>query len=531
VTANPADLPLIAGRIFAERYRLDTVLASTAALPNDGDNQVGQFWLAYDEVLARPVAVLLVPRDHPRVEAVLAQARAAARLAHPSLVRVYDAGEADGHAFIVTEYLSGGSLENRLMSGPMDAVAAVDLVVQIGSGIAEANAIGLSRFDASPRTVLFTGAGEARLTGLGSSGVTGGVDTPIVGETGERADTIALGDLLYAALTSRWPGRPGSSSLPAAPIVDGHLRPPGLVRGGLPRDVDTIVVQALGDATLRRGLDAIDTPAGLVAALSEQAGTEVPSDVYAADVALDAAGQSAHGAGRGGWWPPHLPSARRARIAALAVLVVMALAVVQFARVGPSNYLHFSVPTTVTDPTATPTPVASPSPTATPDPTTAPVAITVRSVVEFDPYGDHKDPHLAEAKLATDGNPATAWKTQTYRSAALGNLKPGVGLLVDLGSDELVGSVTVSLLGSGTSVELFESTADVPPTRETAMTEVATQTDTATSTVMRPPVGTTGRYWLVWLTRLPAVKGGFQGGIAELGFAPPTTGSSPAPAT
>jgi eukaryotic-like serine/threonine-protein kinase len=516
VTANPAHLPLTAGRVFAERYRLDAALSSMASESHETDSQVGQFWRAYDDVLARPVAILLVPQEHPRVEAVLTQARAAARLAHPSLVRVYDAGEADGYAFVVTEYLADGSLEDRLASGPMEPAAAVELVSQIGSGIAAAHAIGLSHFDASPRTVLFSGAGEARLTGLGSSGVTGGDDSDTPSETdptGDRADTIALAGLLYAALTSRWPGRPGSSDLAAAPVVDGHIRSPRLVRGGVPRDVDAVVVQALGDVPLRRGLPEIATPAAFVDALTATSGADIPADSYGTDVSAPAT--VGRGAGlsrrlRRAW----IPAGGRARFAAVAVLIVMAAAVIQFARVGPSNYLRFTTPPTAATPSSTP----STTPTATTAAGAQPASITIQGITEFDPYGDHKDPHFAEAKLAVDADPTTAWRTQTYRSAALGNLKPGVGLLIDLGSDQSVGTVSVTLLGTGTSVAVFASDAAAPPTRETAMTEVASQTDAGPDTVLPTTPGSSGRFWLIWLTRLPAVKSGFQGGIADVSF-------------
>jgi serine/threonine protein kinase len=524
VTANPAHLPLTAGRVFAERYRLDAALSTTADGEDETGSQVGQFWRAYDDVLARPVAILLVPQEDPRVEAVLTQARAAARLAHPALVRIYDAGEVDGYAFVVTEYLSDGSLEDRLAGGPMEPAAAVELVGQIGSGIAAAHAIGLSHFDASPRTVLFSGVGEARLTGLGSSGVTGGrdrdEDAGSIGETdprGDRADTVALAGLLYAALTSKWPGRPGASSLPAAPFVDGHVRPPRLIRGGVPRGVDAVVVQALGDPQLRRGLPEIATPAGFVDALTATSGADNSQDSYTDDISAPSTGGRGSGLSRQ-LHRARIPAGGRARFAAFAVLIVMAAAVIQFARVGPSNYLRFSTPQ------AAPTPSSTPSATPTSAPTTSGAAnvasVTIKTVAEFDPYGDHKDPHFAEAKYAIDGDPATAWRTQTYRSPALGNLKPGVGLLIDLGSDQSVSAVSVTLLGTGTSVALFDSDSAALPTKETAMTEVASQADAPSDVVLHTVAGSSGRYWLVWLTRLPAVKGGYQGGVSDVSFLP-----------
>ncbi len=506
MTANPA---VLAGHLFAERYRLDVVLADTTEAPEGSplpDRQVGQFWRAYDEVLARQVAVLLVPHDHPRVAAVLAQARAAAKLAHPCLVRVYDAGEVAGLAFVVTEYLSGGSLEDRLENGPMEPAVAVELVSQIGSGVAGAHAIGLSHVIASPRTVRFTGAGEPRLTGLGSSGVAAGRDDlPHDGDfASEHSDTVALAELLYAALTSRWPGPPERSALPPAPFVDGHLKPPCFVRGGVPRDVDAIVVRAINDVQLRRGMAEITTPAAFVGALRGVSGVHHPESSYTSDLS---AGVPAELGRDHPWWQrPRLPAGRRARAAAAAVIVVIALAIAQLARVGPSNYFRFTTPTT--------------TPTGTPSlhPTTGTDPIAIATVAEFDPYGNHQDPHFGEAKYAIDADPVTAWHTQIYRSPDLGNLKPGVGLLIDLGSVKPVGAVRLRLLGNGTSVDLFASDATTPPATQTAMTEVAETVNATSITVLHPDAGASGRFWLIWLTRLPAIKGGFQGGVSNISF-------------
>ena len=80
------------GLLIAERYRLDAILADPSRAGTTRPPRVGQLWRAYDETLARPVALLLVPDDDPGVAEVLAGARAAARLTHVALVRVYDVG-------------------------------------------------------------------------------------------------------------------------------------------------------------------------------------------------------------------------------------------------------------------------------------------------------------------------------------------------------------------------------------------------------------------------------------------------------
>jgi hypothetical protein len=183
-------------------------------------------------------------------------------------------------------------------------------------------------------------------------------------------------------------------------------------------------------------------------------------------------------------------------------LALLAVVVAGLAFSGSSGYLRFVTGAPEPGPTATPTP--------TPTTTTAIVNTTTSGLVtEFDPYGNHNDPHVSEAPRAVDGNPTTAWRTQIYRTADLGKLKPGVGLLVHL-----------VLVGSGTSVELFDSTGDTAPTSEKAMNPAASQANAPSDVTLRPDDPTSARYWMIWLTRLPATGAGFQGGIAEMTFLP-----------
>ena len=82
------------------------------------------------------------------------------------------------------------------------------------------------------------------------------------------------------------------------------------------------------------------------------------------------------------------------------------------------------------------------------------------------PGGDPPEENPDEAPNAIDGDAATSWTTSTYRGdPALGGLKPGVGLMVDLGKDQEVGSVTVRFKGAPTSFEVYAAPAGVtePP--------------------------------------------------------------------
>jgi len=486
------------GLLIAERYRLEALIPDRSVHPVEGRSasRVGQLWQAHDLVLARSVAVLLVSDDDPVAARALAGARAVASLTNPAMAKVYDAGESPGVAFVVTEYFTGGSLEQQLHSGPLDTSAAIDLVAGIATAIADAHDISLYGMTPSPNRVLFTTSGAPRLAGVALAG-----EPP---DGAVRTDTTALAHLLYAALTGRWPGEPGISALPPAPVAEGHLCTPRQVRGGVPRELDLVVAQALGNEHLRRGLPAITSPREFANALEPLRSAADEGHPYSTDTAPLPIIDPRDGRVRRPWWPAR----RSTRIGIAAGAVVLAVAIAGLFWPGQTIYPHF-ITHLITKPTPAPSPTtASPSGAVIP-----PAAIS-----EFDPYGDHNDPHVSEAPRAIDGDPATAWHTQTFASAKLGNRKPGVGLLVDLGDPREVASVRVGLLAAGTTVELLESNGPTAPATDTEMTMVASANDAPSEVTLRLATPTSARYWLVWLTKLPAGGGGFQSGVAEVVF-------------
>src|SRR5262252_5225879 len=82
-----------------------------------GRGGMGEVWLAEDTELPRKVAVKLLPAhladDREAVERLLHEARAVARVEHPNVVTVYEAGVADGRAFLVMQRVEGETLEQR----------------------------------------------------------------------------------------------------------------------------------------------------------------------------------------------------------------------------------------------------------------------------------------------------------------------------------------------------------------------------------------------------------------------------------
>jgi hypothetical protein len=157
-------------------------------------------------------------------------------------------------------------------------------------------------------------------------------------------------------------------------------------------------------------------------------------------------------------------------------------------------------------------PVSSAGAPAPPAAAGAPVAIADASV--FDPYGDGATENDASVPRTHDGDPATSWSTVAYRgSAQFGKLKPGVGVLFDLGSPQALAGVTIVTQLPGTTVEVRTGAA---PDGDLARFPVAAG-GTLTGTdqlAFRAPV--TARYLLIWVTGLVAGDGGFSGGFAEV---------------
>ena len=141
-------------------------------------------------------------------------------------------------------------------------------------------------------------------------------------------------------------------------------------------------------------------------------------------------------------------------------------------------------------------------------------AIPVAGATVFDPFGDGEAENDQDTPLTIDDDPATAWSTLTYRgSPAFGNLKPGVGLLLDLGDAQSVAAVTVTSTTPGATVEI--RTADAPADDLDGFTAVADGTvESETEFAFDEPV--TAQYVLVWITGLVDGPDGFKAEIAEV---------------
>lgn len=152
-------------------------------------------------------------------------------------------------------------------------------------------------------------------------------------------------------------------------------------------------------------------------------------------------------------------------------------------------------------PSPSPTPsTAAPVPAASPVPAAAPVQILwPAQVAAFGPGGPATGDNPQHAAMAVDGSRATAWHSSWYTTAAFGNLKPGTGLLLDMGRRVTITSAQITLGNPGASVQL--RAGNVPALA--SLREVASTAGAGGTVGMWPSAAVRARYVLIWFTRLP----------------------------
>jgi len=585
------------GDVLAGRYRLVVLL---------NERSGGRFWRAWDEVLARHVAIHLIRVEDDRADLLKEAARRSATVHDPHLLRVLDTDVLDGFAYVVNEWGEGVSLNNLVVDGPLPPRRAAWLVAEVGEMVARAHASGVAHGRLVPENVLLDESGSVKVIGFA-------VDAALHGLPSGRegADVVDLAGLLYTALTGKWTGV-SDSTVPPAPLEHGRPLRPRQVRAGVPRVLDTVCDEVLGSHVSAHGytsaraivdalVEYIGDPAGVAATEAARArgntnprlpritapvaepeptqalepqpeptptpergpepdapvGEETQAGVPVFDDDVDDiswmkadpepppppppfeeeptrplfAPDPPDGSpartprtpppeDTGDFWPwggseerspivedtsgeddETVPGRSWMRIAGIlsACVVVLLAMVYAFNRGheggGPDG--------------------EEPGPDATTGAGTT--RIQVVAVDDFDPLGEPSEENPDQVTRSADGDRTTFWPTQTYREQ-LGpeGLKTGVGLLLDLGGDQQVGRVTVTVVGGATSAELRVSDAAEAPSSEDELDVVATGTSADGVLDLRADSPVTARWVVVWLTGLPTVPGGFRGEVAEV---------------
>ncbi|MFG6414885.1 HDOD domain-containing protein [Roseateles sp. DC23W] len=164
-----------------------------------GEGAQATVWLAHDPLLDREVAVKLLKAvaEPGSVDEWLHEARAVSRLTHPNIVPVFEADTQAGHSYLVFEYVSGGTLSQRLRAGPKPSAAeAVTWVLGMLEGLKVAHAAALVHRDLKPSNILMDARGRPRVMDFGiAARVSADVDSPsrIVGTPGYISPEAARG--------------------------------------------------------------------------------------------------------------------------------------------------------------------------------------------------------------------------------------------------------------------------------------------------------------------------------------------------
>jgi serine/threonine protein kinase len=265
--------------VVLRRYRLRRRL---------GTGGFATVWLARDERLDRDVAVKILARARVVGGRFEREARAAARLAHPGIVTLYEAAVDDEGAYLVSEFVRGTTLDRLLAEGRLSDRDVVQIGIALCDALAHAHANGVIHRDVKPSNVLIperptSPAGLARLTDFGVARVLGGDALTVTGDVigtvaymapeqaqglpaGASADLFSLALVLYEALTGVNPVRAGAASQPGRRLGM-HLSPLRRQRRDLPRELGQAIDLALRPRPGERGQlgelrDALATVAG-----------------------------------------------------------------------------------------------------------------------------------------------------------------------------------------------------------------------------------------------------------------------------
>jgi len=170
-----------------------------------------------------------------------------------------------------------------------------------------------------------------------------------------------------------------------------------------------------------------------------------------------------------------------------------------------------------------PTPSSAQSSTSADRTPARPSKLTIASARDFDPQGEDKTENPDEVKYAYDGDQSTRWRTvQYFGNPRLGNIKRGVGLVLDLDKPQPVHSIHLTLSGTGTTVQFRVPKSDPSQTLKPPMSSdrrwrtVAAESEAGGSATLTAEQDVTTRYVLVYLTSLPKEGTGYRGGIYEV---------------
>jgi putative peptidoglycan lipid II flippase len=460
-----------------------------------------QFWQALDTALDRQVSLTFVDPDgalsDEQVREILSRTMRLSRLDNLGVARVLDVVHTGTGGLVVAEWIRGGSLQEVADTSP-SAVGAARAMQTLAAAAEAAHHAGVALSIDHPSRVRVSVEGDVVLAFPATTA-----------EATPEDDIRGIGAALYALLVNRWPlaeSGERSGMAPAPRDAAGQPAEPSSIDRAIPFQISAAATHSIqGDGGIRSAATLLN--------LLQQA-TAVADRTELLNPLPDPPPAPAR---PGRIRTPQLEDAqarvRRRRAVTIgigvgAAIIVVALLVLasvlsrMFGDVGglDKDQLGLNAPSQSSSSNGS-APAGS---------VVKPVSATV-----FSPGGDADNP--GEAAQAIDGNPGTAWETDTYHDAVpFPAFKSGVGLLLQLPKPTVVGAVNLDLASTGTKIQIRSSSTATPGKLDatTALTQPTAMKPGHNTIPVKASAPTS--YLLVWIPTLGTTNGESRSGLSDI---------------
>ena len=277
---------VVSGMYLAGRYEIQEKI---------GSGGMADVYKAKDHKLNRLVAIKVLKPDFSNdtsfVKKFRVEAQSAAGLSHPNIVNVYDVGEERGVHFIVMELIQGISLKKYIeMKGKLDIKEALNISVQIASGLSAAHDNRIVHRDIKPQNIIMSRDGKVKVTDFGiakvadsttvSTNAAGSVhyispEQARGGYSDGKSDIYSLGITMYEMLTGKLPFDGETNVAVALLHIQGEMVPPRQLEPSIPRSFEKIILKCTQKKVERRYATARDLIADLRKVLTHPDGAYV----------------------------------------------------------------------------------------------------------------------------------------------------------------------------------------------------------------------------------------------------------------
>ena len=277
---------LIPGSYLINRYEI---------IMKIGSGGMADVYKAKDHVLNRLVAIKVLKQEYSTeatfVKKFRVEAQSAAGLSHPNIVNVYDVGEDNGVYFIVMELVQGITLKNYIdMKGKLDIRDALNISVQIASGLSAAHENRIIHRDIKPQNIIMSRDGKVKVTDFGIAKVADSTTVTTTaagtvhyispeqargGYSDERSDIYSLGITMYEMVTGRVPFEGETNVAVALMHIQSEITPPRQLEPSIPVSFEKIILKCTQKKPERRYASARELIADLRKVLTHPDGEYV----------------------------------------------------------------------------------------------------------------------------------------------------------------------------------------------------------------------------------------------------------------